>query len=295
MLPSAQAIGVKSNLQPAGRIGGTEADMTLIAVIATWSLAAFGVLLLAAQLAVHKFGYWIGSRTRARGEGDGVAIVVGAMLALLAFVLALTLSFATTRFGERRAGSLAEANAIGTAWLRAEAIGHPRGVEIARLLEQYTNVRIAFVQADGGGDAIDELNRTTNALQSAIWGHLSAIVREQPNPAATSLMSAINDAFDMTTTERFAYDFRLPSQIFWLLTGMALLGMGVLGYQLGLKGQKLHVLVTLLSIVWTVVIVDIFDLASPRIGGFRTGIAVYEWTLQGFQGGVSIPPAPGPH
>jgi hypothetical protein len=60
------------------------------------------------------------------------------MLSLLAFVLALTLSFANTRFSERVEGTLAEANAIGTAWLRAEAIGHVRGPEIAKLLEEYT-------------------------------------------------------------------------------------------------------------------------------------------------------------
>jgi hypothetical protein len=43
-----------------------------------------------------------------------------------------------------------------------------------------------------------------------------------------------------------------------------------------------------------VVMVDIFDLASPRIGAIRTSTAVYEWTLQGFQGGVVVPPAPDP-
>jgi hypothetical protein len=62
---------------------------------------------------------------------------------------------------------------------------------------------------------------------------------------------------------------------------------------LGLKGKPLRVLVGLLVVVWTVVIVDIFDLASARVGAFRTGTTVYEWTLQGFQGGVPIPPAPG--
>ena len=44
--------------------------------------------------------------------------------------------------------------------------------------------------------------------------------------------------------------------------------------------------------MWTVVIVDILDLASARIGAFRTGVEAYEWTLKGFQGGVTIPPAP---
>jgi hypothetical protein len=64
-----------------------------------------------------------------------------AVLALLALMLALTLSFANTRFAERRAGTLAEANAIGTAWLRAVAVGGPHGTQIVRLLEECTRVR----------------------------------------------------------------------------------------------------------------------------------------------------------
>jgi hypothetical protein len=48
----------------------------------------------------------------------------------------------------------------------------------------------------------------------------------------------------------------------------------------------------LLTLMWTLVIVDILDLATPRVGALRTGAAVYEWTLQGFQGGVPIPPLP---
>ena len=37
--------------------------------------------------------------------------------------------------------------------------------------------------------------------------------------------------------------------------------------------------------------VAILDLASPRIGAFRTSAEVYRWTLQGFEGGLKIPPA----
>lgn len=52
-----------------------------------------------------------------------MGILVGGFLALLAFVLELTLSFASERFSDRRNATLNEANAIGTAWLRARAIG----------------------------------------------------------------------------------------------------------------------------------------------------------------------------
>ncbi|HTU54683.1 MAG TPA: hypothetical protein VMF62_11995, partial [Acetobacteraceae bacterium] len=214
--------------------------MTVLAGIAAWSVFAFSVLLFVVQVVAHEIGYWVGRRRAAREEvqSEGVGIVVGGMLALLAFVLALTLSFANARFGERRAGTLAEANAIGTAWLRAEAIGLPRGAEIARLLEEYTEVRAAFIRAPRDPATLDALDRRTNALQSEIWGNMTAIVQTRPDAVAASLMAALNDTFDMTTAERFAFAFRFPPELFWLLIGMTLLSMGALGYQLGLRGHR---------------------------------------------------------
>ena len=90
--------------------------MALITEIAAWSVAVFGLLLFAAQMLTREIGYWLGRRHAARYDvqAEAVGVVVGAMLGLLAFVLALTLSFANTRFGERRAGTLGKANAIGS-------------------------------------------------------------------------------------------------------------------------------------------------------------------------------------
>jgi hypothetical protein len=215
------------------------------------------------------------------------------MMALLAFVLALTLSFASARYSERRAGTLAEANAIGTAWLRAEASGSVRAKEIGRLLEQYTQVREDFARAGRNETRIDELNQQTNALQSAMWGHMAAIIGEQPGPVSVSLMSALNDTFDAGSAERYAFRSRLPPQIFWLLIVLTLVSTASLGYQLGIRGKAERGLVILLTIMWTVVIVDILDLASPRLGNLRTDTSPYEWTRQGFKGGVTIPPLPG--
>jgi hypothetical protein len=268
--------------------------MTILANIAEWSLAAFTLLLFAAQLVAHEFGQWIGRRQRTRVEGkiEGIGVVVGGMLGLLAFVLALTLNFANSRFAERRAGSLEEANAIGTAWLRAEAIQDSRGKEIARLLEDYTELRIEFVRAGRDQTLLGELNRRTNAMQSKMWGYVAGIVRDQPNPVSAALQASLNDVFDMTTAERFAYEFRLPPELIWLLLGLTLLSMGALGYQLGLSGRPVRVLVVFLTAAFTLVIVNILDLAAPRVGEYHTGTEAYEWTLQGFKGGVTIPPSP---
>src|SRR5215472_15454962 len=121
--------------------------MDLLIDLAAWNVALFGAALFVMQLVVHEVGYRVGRRYAVSRDApaEGVGVVTGAVLGLLAFVLALTLSFANARFDERRAGTLAEANAIGTAWLRAKAIGQPRGDEIARLLEEYAKARMAFV------------------------------------------------------------------------------------------------------------------------------------------------------
>lgn len=265
--------------------------MGFVLALAEVSVPAFAAILLVAQLAAHVIGFRIGKRDVARQVNtETVGVVVGGMLGLLAFVLALTLSFANSRFSEHRQGSLGEANAIGTAWLRAKAVGGPHAEAIAQLLEEYAEVRTAFVRAGRDQKTIDRLNQRTGVLQSQMWGHVSAIVREQPNPISAALMVALNDTFDAATKERFAFHITLPPQLFWLLIGMTLLSMGCLGYQFGLKKRSSPILILLLTFTWTWVIVEILDLASARLGYIRTGSAVYEWTIQGFKGGVNIPP-----
>ena len=262
--------------------------MDLAAEVAVWSLAAFALLLFLVQLVAREFGYWLGRRHQARtaGQGEGVGILVGAVLGLLAFTLALTLSFANTRFAERRAGTLAEANAIGTAWLRAEAIADPRSADVARLLEQYARVRADFVRAPLGAEATAAMNNRTSELQNQIWKQVTALIVDHPNPVTVSLMSAVNDTFDTSTAERFAHAFTLPAQLFWLLIAMALLGMMVLGFQLGLRGTPLRLLSVILTVMWTIIIVSIFDLASARVGSIRTSTMAYEWTIRGFGTGT---------
>lgn len=268
--------------------------MELIKELAEWSELAFTALLLAVFFAAYEVGSWIARRSAGHEEKvpEGVNVIVGGLLALLAFVLALTLSFANQRFSERRAGALAEVNAISTAWSIAEIIGHPRGKEIARLLEEYIKVRQGFVEAGRDKAKVAELNKSTNTLQSLMTGHLAAIVQEQPNPVSASLAASLNESFDAATTERFAYDRGMPAQIFWLLMSLSMLAAAALGYQMGFIRQPPRMLAAALMLGWTIVTVGILDLASPRIGSFRTDADAYRWTLQSFRGGVKIPPAP---
>jgi len=263
--------------------------MEALAQLASWSLLAFAILLFVSQVAARELGYWLGERRRAlhgAAEAEGVGLIVGGMIGLLAFVLALTLSFGSTRFDERRHGTLAEANAISTAWLRAGAVGHAKSVEIAKLLEDYVRVRRSYVSAPRNSPTLQQFNQQTSKLQAEIWDRMTAITRERTDPVVVSLMSALNEVFDMATSARFAHDIRFPESLFWLLIGMAHISTGALGFQLGLKGQKSHIIATLLTAVWTAVIVVILDLSAPRLGIIRTSVEVYDWTLEDMNKGI---------
>ncbi len=156
-------------------------------------------------------------------------------------------------------------------------------------------MRRDFVAAPDDPAIIADLDRRTSALQAKIWDNVSAIVRERPDAVAASLMGAINETFDATTAQRFAYATRLPRALFWLLLGMAVFGMGALGYQLGVRRNPFYMLIVILAGTWTVVIVDILDLDAARVGALRTTTVAYEWTLQGFYGGATVPgPSGGP-
>lgn len=262
-------------------------------------IAKAGTLAFAATLFVllalaREAGYWLGRR-RAKAENpqaEGVGVIVGSMLALLTFILALTLSNANARFQERRAGALAEANAIATAWLQARAIDHPRAAEIARLFEVYAPVRRDFVASGLDETVLEQLNARTDVLQFEMWGHLAALMREQPNPITAAFMKAVGDAFDRAAAERFALSFSTPASLFWLLIGMTLVTVGALGYQFGLRGLSVRVLSLALMGMLAMTMTGILELASPRLGNVRTATQPFEWTLQSFQNGVRIPALP---
>lgn len=100
--------------------------MDLLDLATERNLLLLGVILLVLLLAAKEAGYAVARRWHARRGVDetartSIGFISGGMLGLLAFLLAISLSIADRRYEDRRAVVLAEANAIGTAWLRAGA------------------------------------------------------------------------------------------------------------------------------------------------------------------------------
>src|SRR5262245_27036868 len=99
-----------------------------------WLLLPLAAVFLAlAMEGGYRLGKWRKSTTPDERE-QPVGAIVASILALLALVLGFTFSLAAMRFDARREAVLAEANAIGTTYLRAGMLPEPERKEVARLL-----------------------------------------------------------------------------------------------------------------------------------------------------------------
>jgi hypothetical protein len=252
-------------------------------------VAVFLVLLLLA----NEIGRWAGRRYAAgrSGADESISLIVGSVLALLAFVLALNLSGATTRYWDRQDAVLNESNAISTAWLQAGAVAGPSADALAQDIANYALIRRDYIVAGWGDPVIEETINQTFDLQNRIWSRVSTVVRDNPGPATSSLMNAVNTAFDASSATRFAMEFRTPRQVILLLFWMSVFASGAVGVQLGVLGQRNRVPSSVICLLWCVVVVEIYDVGAARVWTFRTDARTFDWTLQGM--GVATTEIPG--
>src|SRR2546428_3268440 len=90
-------------------------------------------------------GFRIGRRRSRRQDHEEEVVVrseVAAMLGLVTFILAVMIWIATSHFDSVRQAKLNEANAIRTAYLRADLLPEPHRTEVRNLLREYVDVRL---------------------------------------------------------------------------------------------------------------------------------------------------------
>jgi hypothetical protein len=249
-------------------------------------LATTGALLFLSLLIASEIGYRVGRPTRrgppvSANDLSAVATLTAGMIALLAFTLSLSLSFAQNRYETRRGLVLEEANAIQTAWLRTKLIDGAEGPAIAAKIEDYARVRLDFIRAASDAD-VPALVARADALQRDIWQTAQVLTRRLPDPVTAALVSALNQMFDDETAQRFAYASRVPADIMLGLYFGALLSIAALSYQFSLAGTRHFVLLSLLLLMWSGGMLLIIDLNLPRTGRITPDVAPMAWTIQGF-------------
>jgi hypothetical protein len=223
--------------------------------------------IVAISLVVYEVGYrlgrWWQRRTPDHKEGP-TGMLVGSVLGLLAFLLAVTMSMASDRFDTRRALVLEETNSIGTTYLRAGFLDEPYAGDIRELLREYVPLRITV------NDRTQYLanQEASIAILNQIWKQAEEVTRDHPESEAVSLfIETLNDTIDLQTTRATAVIIaRVPDTILILLFLGEVLAMGIVGYSAGLTGSRGLVAAMMLILAFSAVLTLLVDLDRPRDG-----------------------------
>jgi hypothetical protein len=213
------------------------------------------VILLVAFEIGFRFGRWYQDRTPDEKEGP-TGMLVGSLLALMAFLLAITMGMASDRFDNRRQLVLNEANAIGTTFLRAGYLPAPYAADSRALLREYVPLRITETD-----QTTLRANFTRSLeIQDELWSKAEELARATPDSVVLGLyIDSLNQTIDISEARVTAIvNARVPQTVLVLLLAGMVLTMGAVGYSAGLTRHRgvltAVVLVVALAAVLTLVV-----------------------------------------
>ena len=244
--------------------GGWLTDWFSSLSLAGLVLAVFVAMLLAALAGYSSRGlqrWW--SKGREKVERSQEGYLIGGMLGLLALLLAFSFSMAVQRYDDRRQLVVQEANAIGTAYLRAQLLDEPHRARLSKLLVDYTDNRIALATAKP--DSIQTRITENDSLLTDIWAAVTAARNSaHAHGISTPLLIAFNQVIDLDTERKVARQVRVPQPIMLLLLGFLVMTAAVLGLVLdGIRDWTVgFVLFVLLSLYVSIIV----DLNRPTSG-----------------------------
>ena len=128
------------------------------------------LVLIAGIVGAHEIGFWLGSLTRSADDtfDRQVGLVRTSTAALVAFLIGFAFSGAASRFIDRQDLIVKEANALGTAYLRADTIAEPQRGELKAALKEYTADRVTLLSREGR-DQIEPLLAKVSGLHERMW------------------------------------------------------------------------------------------------------------------------------
>jgi hypothetical protein len=233
-----------------------------------WAIYLFTILL--GLLAVEA-GFRLGKIWKKRHPEESethIGAMIGATLGLWAFLLAFLVGIAINRYDARREIVIAEANAIGTAWLRAGTQAEPYSSQSQVLLEEYAQARLNFAgfETHLAGRARSE------QLHVLLWKLVEQMTAsESPNPVMSIYIASLNEVIDLHTTRLAAITTaRIPYTLYLAMYMVAMLALLMLGFHSGITGQRDIIVTVVLIFIFSTIMLLIIDLDRSWAGFLRT-------------------------
>ena len=237
------------------------------------SLALAAAIVFAATSLAALAGVRVGRRLHdgvSDGERAQMYALEASLLGLLALLLGFSFAMAENRYDARKLLVVEEANAIGTARLRASVIADPRAVEIGQILERYVAVRLEGYR--GRTARLHAALGESEELQRQAWSRASELARSDPRslPAAL-LLQSLNEVIDVHGKRLAMGRNHIPTLVLLTLIFVATVTMAWVGACIGLSARRGGRLALVLALVISSVVAVIVDLDAPRSGLIRVG------------------------
>jgi hypothetical protein len=200
-------------------------------------------------------------------ERDDLNMILAATLTLLGLIIGFTFSMAINRYDQRKNYEEAEANAIGTEYVRADLLPADNATKVRALLRDYLNQRVLFYEARDK-QHLQQVNAYTEQLQTKMWSAVAAPAEAQPTPLVALAVAGMNDVLNSQGYTQAAWWNRIPAAAWGLMMAIAVGCNLMVGYSAHrTKGHPILFLV--LPLVVSISFFLIADIDSPRTGVIR--------------------------
>jgi hypothetical protein len=235
------------------------------------NLLEFPLLIFAMSLAAMwlatQFGVFFRKRVMPLEEGEqqDFDIVIPGTLTLLGLIIGFSFSVVTGRYDQRKNYEEAEANAIGTEYLRADLLPTPEAAKVRELLKKYLDERLLFYESRDS-ERLAKVDRDTAELQNELWSAVRAASAAQPTPVVALAVAGMNDVLNSQGYTQAAWWYRLPTAAWSLMFAIALFSTWLIGYGSHRMGVAVF---QVLPLVVSISFLLISDIDSPRRGFIR--------------------------
>src|SRR5208283_5697551 len=198
---------------------------------------------------------------------DDFGVILAAALTLLGLIIGFTFSMAMNRYDQRKNYEAAEANAIGTEYVRADLLPAADAARVRELLKNYLDQRVLFYTT-ANEQQIPQINDRTAQLQTELWSVVLATASAQPTPTVALVVAGMNDVLNSQGYTQAAWWNRIPIAAWVLMAVIAAFCNVLIGYgSRNVKAERLMLLI--LPLVVTMAFFLIADIDSPRNGVIR--------------------------
>jgi len=254
--------------------------------LSSWELALIIVGILGAATLV---GYLIGRYLREHEASlrEPFGVLQGALLGVVGLILAFGLSLAVGRYEDRRAATVAEANAIGTTYLRAQLIAEPVRGQSIELLRRYVDLALQVSKEVPNSAGMRRTTAAVGVLQRRLWRLAGRSLAAAPLASAPRLyVDSLNSTIDAQSTRLAALNNRVPGAVLAIEVIGAAIALGLLALHISVLGRGLVAMLAAAALVVLLLLVT-FDLDRPK----RGLITVPDTSLLATKASMALPPA----